>query len=391
MRIVDPDEETRARYRRIIHAAKQHSLVPEGFHLRHTGRNAGDVVIVLSDDSAPDDTGWNRIRLNSRRVTTSADIVATVLDENPTAFMQVQTCAPRALDLLHTFGEVARRRGYQLGVNTKTVRPRLYLLVEGVKYYLLLSEEHDEVPHEPTDAERRLMRRDRWAPVPKTDRVPSGRLRLELSVRAQGGGSSVWADEKRSALEKRLAVILDDLERQRADEEKARLKAAQEAEERRARRELQEQQTSREWEAAKAAARPLAQEAARRAAFEQAYQSWAAAEQLREFCARLADSNASADGQGMPDGNLAAWIAWGRAQAEKLHPSEGPPPLSGVDFDAEPRPKELRPYMGKWSPDRPEHEYRSPDTQHALEASRSSPTQWHHGMIGRPSWWRHQR
>jgi hypothetical protein len=66
LRIDDPDAETRACYRRMIDAAKRYRLVPDGFRLRHTGRDRGDLIVRLSDDTAPDDTDWNRIRLNTR-------------------------------------------------------------------------------------------------------------------------------------------------------------------------------------------------------------------------------------------------------------------------------------------------------------------------------------
>ncbi|CAI7979120.1 hypothetical protein FRAHR75_580022 [Frankia sp. Hr75.2] len=55
--IDDPDDETR----RTIDSAKRHRLVPEGHHLRHTGRDRGNRIIRLSDD-----TDWNRIRLHTR-------------------------------------------------------------------------------------------------------------------------------------------------------------------------------------------------------------------------------------------------------------------------------------------------------------------------------------
>ncbi len=80
--IESPDPEERAHYRRIIHAAKQHHLVPAGLHLRHTGRAAGDLVIRLSSDENPDDTDWNRIRLNTRRVTTDPDLVFAALEKD---------------------------------------------------------------------------------------------------------------------------------------------------------------------------------------------------------------------------------------------------------------------------------------------------------------------
>ncbi|MBQ1076065.1 hypothetical protein KBX06_23315 [Micromonospora sp. C31] len=75
VRVESPDSEERARWRRVIHAAKQHGLVPAGFHLKHTGRAAGDLIIRLSNDDDPNETDWNRIRLNTRRVTTDPDLV----------------------------------------------------------------------------------------------------------------------------------------------------------------------------------------------------------------------------------------------------------------------------------------------------------------------------
>lgn len=47
VRIEEPDEHTRAQYRRAIHAAKQHKLIPDGHELRHTGRDRGDIVVRL--------------------------------------------------------------------------------------------------------------------------------------------------------------------------------------------------------------------------------------------------------------------------------------------------------------------------------------------------------
>ena len=79
----------------------------------------------------------------------------------------------------------------------------------------------------------------------------------------------------------------------------------------------------------------------------------------------------------------------GRAHAEQLYPSAGLPPLSGVDFEPDPGPKDLRPYMGEWSPTEPRQEYRSSDMTESLSAMRSQARAWHHGMTGKPSWWRH--
>lgn len=55
-RINNLDADTRTTYRRVIHAVKQHGLIPTGFHLCHTSRNAGDLIIQFADDAHPDET-----------------------------------------------------------------------------------------------------------------------------------------------------------------------------------------------------------------------------------------------------------------------------------------------------------------------------------------------
>lgn len=77
--IENPDEPTRARYRRVLHACRAHHLAPEGHQLLFTGRDAGDIIIKLglSSDSKTD---WNRIRLGTRRITTNRDALRTALE-----------------------------------------------------------------------------------------------------------------------------------------------------------------------------------------------------------------------------------------------------------------------------------------------------------------------
>lgn len=58
LRIVKPDRDTRAAWRRAIHAAKQSDLVPAGMHLRHHGRDDGDLIIELVEGQHPDAKYW---------------------------------------------------------------------------------------------------------------------------------------------------------------------------------------------------------------------------------------------------------------------------------------------------------------------------------------------
>ncbi|WP_433530595.1 hypothetical protein ACQPYA_00085 [Micromonospora sp. CA-263727] len=203
VRVESPDPEERARYRRVIHAAKQHGLVPAGSHLKHTGRAAGDLIIRLSNDNNPDETDWNRIRLNTRRVTTDPDLVFAALDKNPAGLEVTEASVPRALDLIRGLAAEARRRGHRVGVNTKTKNPSVYLQVDKTRRKVRLIEEYDEVPHVPTAEETRQLRRNRWLVIPKTDKVASGRLRLEIA-RAGWDKKDTWTDDKRTTLEKRL-------------------------------------------------------------------------------------------------------------------------------------------------------------------------------------------
>jgi hypothetical protein len=121
MRIESPDSGTRARYRRVIHAAKQHGLVPGGHHLRHTGRDAGDIVIRLYTDAYPDETDWNRIRLNTRRVTTDPELAFSALEADPANLAVSPELLPRTLQLIRLLAGEADRRGHRLGVTRTAV------------------------------------------------------------------------------------------------------------------------------------------------------------------------------------------------------------------------------------------------------------------------------
>jgi hypothetical protein len=387
--IESPDDQTRARYRRAIHAAKQHKLVPEGFHLRHTGRASGDLIISLSDDQEPDDTNWNRIRLNARRVTSDSSLVLAALENHRAGIHVSEACMPRALDLIRSLAEECRHHGYRLGVNTRTARPKLFLQIDTrTRRSVELHEEYDEIPHVLTDQERRQLRREPWRRPPEVDKVPAGRLRLEIG-RAGWSTNDRWMDEKRSPLEKRLPKILRDVEGGIAADEEARRAAQRAHEEHLAemrREEEEEEETRNKWQAALDAAHPKAVEAIRRKTFRVAYDAWAAACEIRAFCDALE--------QATPDsecfGDQRAWVTWGREAADRIDPTHGDNTFSSTSFNVTPGPDDLRPFLGDWSPREPRHEYRSERDQERLNSMRIQADAWHLGMRGRPSWWRHR-
>ncbi|MGC5031847.1 hypothetical protein [Micromonospora sp. DT229] len=384
VRVESPDSEERARWRRVIHAAKQHGLVPAGFHLKHTGRAAGDLIIRLSNDDDPDETDWNRIRLNTRRVTTDPDLVFTALEKNPAGLEVTETSVPRALDLIRGLAAEARRRGHRVGVNTKTKNPSVYLQVDKTRRRVRLIEEYDEIPHVPTEQEARQLRRNRWMVLPKTDRVASGRLRMEIA-RAGWDKKDTWADDKRTTLEKRLPRIIRDVEAGIAADEEAKQAAQRAHDEYVAELNRREAEERRRWQAAIDEARPQAAELLRKKAFRRAYDSWISANEIRAFCDAL--EHAALD-QLADSGNRTRWIDWARAAADRLDPTQGERTLAEIGFDIEPKPGDLRPFIGDWSPTEPHREYRSERDQQAIDATRLQAEAWHHGMRGRATWWR---
>ncbi|MGC5052816.1 hypothetical protein ACLQ2S_15345 [Micromonospora sp. DT48] len=387
VRVESPDTEERARYRRVIHAAKQHGLVPAGFHLKHTGRAAGDLIIRLSSDNDPDETDWNRIRLNTRRVTTDPDLVFAALEKNPAGLEVTEASVPRALDLLRGLAAEARRRGHRVGVNTKTKNPSVYLQVDKTRRRVRLIEEYDEVPHVPTAEETRQLRRNRWLVIPKTDRVASGRLRLEIA-RAGWDKKDTWTDDKRTTLEKRLPRIIRDVEAGIAADEEAKLAAQRAHDEYVAEMERQEAEKRRRWQTALDEARPQATELLRKKAFRRAYDSWTSANEIRAFCDALQQT---APDEPANSENRARWINWARAAADRLDPTRGDRALADIDFDIEPKPDDLRPFIGDWSPHQPHREYRSERDQQAIDNARHQADTWHHGMRGGATWWRKRR
>ncbi|WP_406073826.1 hypothetical protein [Micromonospora sp. NBC_01638] len=384
VRVESPDSEERARYRRVIHAAKQHGLVPAGFHLKHTGRAAGDLIIRLSNDDDPDDRDWNRIRLNTRRVTTDPGLVFAALEKNPAGLEVTKASVPRALDLIHGLAAEARRRGHRVGVNTKTKNPSVYLQVDKTRRRVRLIEEYDEIPHVPTEQEARQLRRNRWMVLPKTDRVASGRLRMEIS-RAGWDRKDTWADDKRTPLEKRLPRIIRDVEAGIAADEEAKQAAQRAHDEYIAEQERKRAEERRRWQAALDEARPQAAELLRKKAFRRAYDSWISANEIRAFCDAL-----EVAGPDRPNDldNRARWIGWARAAADRLDPTCGDGALAGIEFDIAPQADDLRPFIGDWSPHQPHREYRSERDQQAIDVTRLQAATWHYGMRGRPSWWR---
>jgi hypothetical protein len=225
LRVAEPGDETRGRYRRAVHAAKQRGAVPEGFHLLHTGRDMGDLVMRLERDDQRDQTDWNRIRLSARDLITDPDALAVRLREDRHSVDVSDQLLERALETVRLLVGEAGRRGCQVAVSRRGKPRGLQLHAGGLQFGLSIREECDTVPRTYTPEELRERKLYPWRRIqPETSQVPPGRLRVELRSHAE---VRHWSDDTRSPVERKARSIIDEAGRlaeaaDRAQEERER-------------------------------------------------------------------------------------------------------------------------------------------------------------------------
>lgn len=392
LRVDDPDDALRAAYRRAIDAAKRQKAVPDGHHLRYTGRanGSGALVVQLADDANPDETSWNRERLKRSRTLTDVDAIIDAVQRDPVPLEVSTTALPRVLALLRALAEEALSRGHAFSVSRKRRHPHPRVQVDGQAWELSFKEEQESKRHVPTAQELRQRKIYSWQRVtPTYDSVPSGRLTLE--ARANSYGTPIqWCDTKRGrTLEKQVRTVIDDLEARAEASRRARRAWEEEREKQEKERERQKAEQRVKWEKAMSTARVKAQEVHRERTFQDSLERWHAAEDIRAFCAAL-EQSAEVDADPAWTELLSQWIRWGRLKADEIDPTRGRADLWMKEFDNEPDSESLRPFLDKWSPHRPEEEFRysSPPPQHPPVREIPRDEGWRYGRQGRPQWWR---
>ncbi|MGD9485768.1 PE-PGRS family protein [Streptomyces sp. TRM70308] len=268
LRIPDPSDEERARYRRAFDAARQ--CVPDGFHLKYSGRAKGDFFLGLLRVTGEDDTEWNRIRLARSRVITDIEDVIAAVTADHSAFEISDEVLPRVLSLVRLLAEQARALHGDIAVSKKRRQPRPLLKVHGRTYEISFKERQKQVRYVPTQPGLRTYDWRRVTPAHRFE--PSGELELHVSQGSGYGWKKEWADSAKKPLEDQIDAVLRALkahaeqveqarlaweaeqrrqreERERQEEER-RLREAQEEEEHRRREAEKKERTRREWEAA---------------------------------------------------------------------------------------------------------------------------------------------
>ncbi|RKQ94580.1 hypothetical protein U746_0327 [Mycolicibacterium mucogenicum 261Sha1.1M5] len=398
--VADPEESVRARYRRLLHACRVHHLVPDGQELRFTGRSSGDIVIMLSTGSPTDITNWDRIRTTARTVTTNLEALRSALETTTVLNSVSETLRPRAIELALALAEELRAHELRLGVNVKLKTPKLFIQVDTRRRSFELTELLEDVPHVPTDAERREIRRSPWKQIPKFDSVPSGRLHLKIerdgSHKVNLGrqsysyerNSDSWSDEKKKPLENRFREIARAIKKGVVDDADAAAREKQRRAEAHEAHEREKAAERRAWEEVRERARAKALLVQREVIFARAFESWRGAQELRDF-ARQLEAEASAKGLLADRPRLREWLEWARSRADDIGPIVNLEHLDDDVFDAEPSAKDLRPHMEGWDPSAPHKDYSIGRDSHEAPARHApEPRAWHPGMRDRPSWWR---
>lgn len=374
VRVSNPDDKTRALYRRAFYAAKYHAMVPEGTILRYTGRSSDDIIVHLQDASNPDETAWNQLRLQGRKPKFPSQDLRQLLAENPAAMQVSGGQRERAVDFLMKLNAEAGKRDQQVRLARRGEHAKLGYRIGDVQWDLTLSEEY---------IGRGGRRVASWeVSYSHVQANPTGKLRLTIGS-PTSSKSSVWEDEKRSPIERRCREIVTDVtanfERAQREAEQARRKWQVEQEEAKRRREAEH----REWESAIATSHPQAMAMLRRRTLIAALRAWRDAEDLRDICEVLDDAAlaAAGDGDAVLAENIKMWCSAGLEMADRLDPTVGPASLGNVAFDIEPAADDLRPHMKGWSPNAALKEY-SCKSISDLVLSRPWPPEWDLGKLG---------
>lgn len=423
LRIPDPSDEERARYRRASDAARQ--CAPEGYHLKYSGRAKGDFFLGLLRVTGEDDTEWNRIRLARSRVITDIDGVIAAVTADHSAFEISEEVLPRVLSLLRILAQQVLALHGDIAVSKKRRQPRPLLTVHGRTYEISFSERQKQVRYVPKQPGRRTYDWQRVTPAHRFE--PSGELELRVSQHTgysyAHGWKKDWGDTAKKPLEDQIGSILRALKARAEEQEQSRLEREAEQrrlreereaeqkrqreeqerqEEERRRREAEEKErTRREWEAAVSVASIKAVDAVRAEHFGTALEQWRAAGEIRAFCASLDEAAATAV-NALDAERLREWSAWGKSEADRLDPTVSGRGLAGHNFHAEPTGDQLRPFLDGWHPHKPKKEKRPEKEMPPAEAAPPKPEPerwrgltderldqgWRYGRQGRAQWWR---
>jgi hypothetical protein len=323
LQVPDPDPETRAAWRRALHAAKQSSTLPEGRMIWHKGRDAGDLRIELRERPEPQPAWERRERVRipvPERLGRSHPVVAELKEaarppkvagygwggyqvERRLRPLDVpRGNLPRALRIMQALITEAERRGHHVHIVDQERRRwrDVCIVVKGHANALTVKERDD---------------------------------RLQVILPDAYVGRRHWTDGPRRSIEDKLGDALAEIESR-----------AEEAEQHRLDQERRQQERQRRWEEAMAAALERFVQDHRAQVLRKQVESWRLARDIRAFCSAI---RASAAATGELSGDASAWLEWASSYAGVIDPVLHPP---GMPEDPKPTREALQPYLGSWNP-----------------------------------------
>lgn len=299
--VTSPSERQRAMYRRAIHFLITGHQVPEGFVLRHTGRDRGDLTIRLQpEDEAP--------RPQPRPTVTVPQSSGAVRDQVRALASRLrlpvtEPTIERALRILQAIADECLARGWSLDCDPEDDR-RLWIRAGECSFELSLREKL--VDRDVPDEDKLSTSKYPWQRIPlQATKVGSGRLRLELGRYYQ---SKSWSDQTRWSLDDKLGSLFAELD----------ARVAQVAEERRLREAdlLYRQQA---WDAAVLAAKEAYVVDLNRRRLRDQVHDHVEARKLREYARSLIDVIDSCHDASTADA-IRKWQQWARDEATRVDP-----------------------------------------------------------------------
>lgn len=339
--VADPTVGVRAAYRSAISRAVTGGLVPDGYVLRHKGRDHGDLVIRLlpHDQAEPIREHLDPIAV-PESLHGAHSAVRELRDHHPELLDIGQESRRRALLILQAIAVECDRRGYQFRLRSDgqpTFQITADLATGDVVFAFTLLEEYErrEIP----DPDELADARYGWQRVRSTVQpVRSGRLVIRL-----GGRSSAisWADRKRWTLADKLPQLFQHVEQ-----------SVTQVAEQRASAEVARDTRRQAWEAARVQAKKAYIADLNRRRLDQQLADHTRATDLRRYATQV-DQHAARS----VDPNLAQrardWAAWVHTEADRIDPLQRPEALSHAKPD-QIRPTDLDRFMPRgmsaWRP-----------------------------------------
>ncbi|NKT05213.1 hypothetical protein GS485_11300 [Rhodococcus hoagii] len=334
--IDDPPLELRAAYRRAISRAITTGSLPDGFVLRHRGRDKGPLVIRLvpQSESSPKPEPVPPVPMPAEPSSEHEVVRALVHDRG---LLDVSDQArPRALLIAQAIVDESSRRGYNVSLRGDR-KPSFEIIVGEDGFAVSITEEWDR--GEAPDPEALGKAKYDWQRIPVTvQKVRSGRLRLELG---EGQAAQAWADRKRWTLVQKLPQILAAVAKGATAAVEARLRAEAERCNR----------IDRWYEAVPHAKQRYTAQVNRERLQDQIARA-THAEAIRAYCSRL-DSVAESSGGSAHADKIAEWARWARSEADRIDPICQPEELA-FETPSEILPTDIAPFMPEgMSPWRP--------------------------------------